>query len=168
MEMFLRLPEPVRAALRSHGADRPLARTELDDGGWAFASRTALIVTGGGEVTLDREWCDVDRATADPESGTITVEWVDGGAPLVLHLTAKGRTSFPQMLRERVQWSVVHAAPVNLPDGRSARVAVRRRANGDMFSQVVGGADLDLNDPAVAAAVDAAEARARSAVGLPM
>ncbi|RPF20682.1 hypothetical protein EDD34_1279 [Myceligenerans xiligouense] len=165
----MRLPDAVRTALREHGTDRPLARTELDDGGWAFASRTTLIVTsGGGEVTVDREWCDVDRATADPETGTITVEWVDGGAPLVLRLAPKGRASFPQALRERVQWSVVHAAPVNLPDGRSARVAVRRRANGDMFSQVVGGADLDLSDPVVAAAVDAAESRARSAVGLPM
>ncbi|MBO0608010.1 hypothetical protein J0911_03100 [Myceligenerans salitolerans] len=165
--MFLRLPEAVRAALREHGTDRPLARAELGDGGWAVASRSALVVESGGEVTVDREWCDVDRATADPESATITVEWVDGGPPLVLRLVTRGRSSFPQTLRERVQWSVVHAAPVNLPGGRSARVAVRRRANGEMFSQVVGGADLDLSDPSVAAAVDAAEARARSAVGLP-
>lgn len=164
----MRLPEAVRTALREHGGDRPLARAELDGGDWAFASRAALLVASGGEVTVDREWCDVDRASADPESGTITVEWVDGGAPLVLRLASQGRASFPQALRERVQWSVVHAAPVNLPGGRSARVAVRRRANGDMFSQVVGGADLDLSDPEVAAAVDAAEARARSTVGLPV
>ncbi|MBL0888461.1 hypothetical protein HGK34_19610 [Myceligenerans sp. I2] len=166
--MFTHLPAAVRDTLREHGADRPLARTELDDGGWAFASRAALIVTTGGDVTVDREWCDVDRAAADPASGTITVEWVDGGAPLVLRPRTGTSTSFPQALRERVQWSVVHSAPVNLPGGRSARVAVRRRANGELFSQVVGGADLDLSDPAVAAAVDAAESRARSAVGLPV
>lgn len=164
----MRLPEPVRSALREHGADRALARTELDGGGWAVASRAALLVLTGGEVVVDREWCDVDRAAADPESGTITVEWVDGAAPLVLRLASTGSRSFPQALRERVQWSVVHAAPVALPDGRSARVAVRRKADGTMFSQVVGGADLDLSDPGVAAVVDAAEARARSAVGLPV
>ncbi|GAB4084714.1 hypothetical protein GCM10028784_13440 [Myceligenerans cantabricum] len=168
MGMFLRLPDAVRTALRTHGADRPLAGTELDGGGWAVASRAALVVTAGGDVVVDREWCDVDRAAADPESGTITVEWVDGGAPLVLRLAPGRRSTFPQTLRERVQWSVVHAAPVDLPDGRSARVAVRRRADGEMFSQVVGGGDLDLRDPEVAGAVDAAESRARAAVGLPV
>jgi hypothetical protein len=75
---------------------------------------------------------------------------------------------FAQALRERVQWSVAHAAPVALPGGRTARVAVRRRASGEMFSQVVGEAGLDLSDPEIARVVDAAESRARAAVGLPM
>lgn len=166
MGFFSRLPDEVRRALRATGDGRPLATTEID-GGWAYVTPAALLVTTSGEVTVQREWCDVDRAAADPESGTITVQWVDGAEPLVLELATDRPTTFPQALRERVQWSVVHAAPVSLSDGRSARVAVRRRANGELFSQVVGGGDLDLTDPATAAAVDAAEANARSAVGLP-
>lgn len=167
MGLFTRLPDDVARALRASGTGKPLARAELTEG-WAFASRGELVVVEGDAVVVQREWCDVDRAAADPETGTITVEWVDGGAPLVLPLAPGARTTFPQTLRERVQWSVIHAAPVDLPRGRSARVAVRRRADGEMFSQVVGGADLDLADPGVAAAVDEAESRARSAVGLPV
>jgi hypothetical protein len=73
----------------------------------------------------------------------------------------------PQVLRERVQWSVVLAEPVKLPGGRSARVAVRRRADGELFSQVIGGADVDLTNPDIADVIDAAEARVRNAAGLP-
>ncbi|MBA8809337.1 hypothetical protein [Promicromonospora sukumoe] len=51
--------------------------------------------------------------------------------------------------------------------GRSARVAVRRRADGELFSQVIGGRGVDLSDPEAARALDAAEARVRSAAGLP-
>lgn len=167
MGMFTRLPDVVRRALRTSGGGRPLATAELADG-WAYATPADLLITTDGAVTLHREWSDVDRAVADPESGTITVEWVDGGAPLVLTLATDTRTSFPQTLRERVQWSVVYAAPIELPAGRSARVAVRRRASGELFSQVVGGGDLDMADPAIAAAVHEAEARARGAVGLPL
>ncbi|GAA1867503.1 hypothetical protein [Myceligenerans crystallogenes] len=166
MGLFTRLPDNVGRALRTSGVGRPLARARLA-GGWAFAARSELVVVEAGDVVVRREWCDVDRAAADPETGTITVEWVDGFAPLVLRLVPGVPTTFPQTLRERVQWSVVHAAPVELPQGRSARVAIRRRADGEMFSQVVGGADLNLADPGVAAAVDAAESAARSAVGLP-
>lgn len=174
----------VRVAVRSHRTDSVLARAALvtsSGEAWAFATRAELLVVsalegtsendgaesrGAPSVVVHREWSDVDRATYDMESNVIRVHWVDGDEPTPLTLDGR-RSVLPQVLRERVQWSVVLAEPVKLPGGRSARVAVRRRANGDLFSQVIGGRDVDLADPEVAGVIDAAEARVRNAAGLP-
>lgn len=167
-----RLPDDVRRALRAQGADTPLAQAALTDGSWAVATRAALAVTSltdvpGSDrtVVVHRPWCDVDRASF--EADVLTVEWVDWEPMLRLPLEPEQRTSLPQVVRERVQWSVVHAEPVSLAGGRSARVAVRRTADGEIFSQAIAGPGVDLDDPAVADVIDAAEARVRNAAGLP-
>ncbi len=174
----------VRRAVRSHRTDSVLAQAALVTSAgeaWAFATRAELLLIsapesasgqgdaesrGAPSVVVHREWADVDRATYDTESNVIRVHWVDGDEPTPLTLDGR-RSVLPQVLRERVQWSVVLAEPVKLPGGRSARVAVRRRADGALFSQVIGGRDVDLADPSTAEAIDAAEARVRSAAGLP-
>ena len=51
--------------------------------------------------------------------------------------------------------------------GRDVKVAVRRTADGRLFSQAVAGTGVDLDDPRVARVVDATESRVRGASGLP-
>jgi hypothetical protein len=173
----------VRRTVRSHRTAPVLAQAALVTStgeAWAFATRAELLMIsapeavsgqddesrGAPSVVVQREWSDVDRATYDTESNVIQVHWVDSDEATPLPLDGR-RSVLPQVLRERVQWSVVLAEPVKLPGGRSARVAVRRRADGELFSQVIGGGDVDLADPGTAGAIDAAEARVRSAAGLP-
>ncbi|CPU65801.1 Uncharacterised protein [Mycobacteroides abscessus] len=67
-----------------------------------------------------------------------------------------------------MQSSVVLSETVTFAAGLTARVAVRRDADGELFSQVVADPGLDLTDPEVGARVDAAEGRVRSASGLPL
>lgn len=163
------LPDPVRRALDVPADDRVLASAELTDGSWAVATRTELLTSdAAGETVARRPWSDVDRAGYVPETATITVSWVDGGAPLVLHLADARRTSLAQTLRERVQSSVVLSETVTFAAGLTARVAVRRDGDGELFSQVVADPGVDLTDPEVTARVDAAEGRVRSASGLPL
>ena len=175
----------VRRAARSHGTGSVLAQSALVTSSgevWAFATRAELLViaasgsagNGGGadeergapDVVVHREWCDVDRATFDPDANVIRVHWVDDAEPTLLTLDAR-RTVLPQVLRERVQWSVVLAETVRLPHGQTARVAVRRRLDGTLFSQVIGDAGVDMTDPDTLSKVDDAEARVRNAAGLP-
>ncbi|PUB26998.1 hypothetical protein C8K30_105228 [Promicromonospora sp. AC04] len=182
---FGRRPQKaVRRTVRSHRTDSVLAQAPLVTSAgeaWVFATRAELLLIsapeaasaqgdaesrGAPSVVVHREWADVDRATYDTESNVIRVHWVDGDEPTPLTLDGR-RSVLPQVLRERVQWSVVLAEPVKLPGGRSARVAVRRRADGELFSQVIGGREVDLTDPGTAEAIDAAEARVRNAAGLP-
>jgi hypothetical protein len=168
MPLFSRrapLPPDVRARLALVKGDRVLAAAPLVDG-WAIASRLALHVAGTGADVERRPWADVDRAVLDPDSATITVHWVDGGRR-ELRLADEHQRTFPGTLHERVQSSVVHSETVDLPGGGRVRVALRRDEQGALFSQVIGDGRSDLTDPGVAARVDAAEARVRSAAGLP-
>lgn len=178
MGFFTRRPTTaLRHALHAHRTDSVLAQAPLvtsSGEAWAVATRAELLLASAPgapeEAAVDvvrREWAEVDRATYDTESNVIRVHWVDGGDPTPLPLDGR-RSALPQVLRERVQWSVVLAEPVRLPGGGSARVAVRRRVDGELFSQVIGRGEVDLSDPEVAGAIDAAEARVRNAAGLPV
>ncbi|WP_258723619.1 hypothetical protein [Cellulomonas sp. NS3] len=166
MPLFSRrpsLPAPIRAQLTLPPGDRVLVATELVGGGWAAATRRALYVV---DPTLERRpWADVDRATLDAETSTLTVRWVTGTSQ-ALALTGAGAPPFAQVLRERVQSSVVHSETVPVKGAGEIRVALRRDEDGELVSQVIGDGTTDLSDPAVAALVDAAERRVRAAAGL--
>lgn len=158
------LPDAYRLRLDLPRGDRALATVELTDGRWAVATRRALYVLT--DDTVERHpWPDVDRANLTVETATVTVHRVDGTSQ-DLPLAERGAPTFARTLRERVQASVVHAETVALPAGRTVRVAVRHDEDGSLFSQVIGDAAVDLEDPAVAALVDAAELRVRRAAGL--
>jgi hypothetical protein len=185
------LPDDVRARLAIAAGERILAWGELRDGGWAAATPGAIHVDATPDAPdaaaapdavdsaerldaadsaanqpLCRPWCDVDRASFDPKHGTITLRWVDGSAPMTARPIEPARSRLPQVVRERVEWSVVLSEAIDLPGGRAARVAVRRTLDGPMFSQALAGPGVDLDDPAVAPVVDAAERRLRAQAGL--
>jgi bifunctional DNA-binding transcriptional regulator/antitoxin component of YhaV-PrlF toxin-antitoxin module len=161
----LTLPAAIRNRLDLPSGDRVLVAAELADGRWAAAARRSLYVAGAEGEVERRPWSDVDRASLAPETSTITVNWIDGTRE-ELTLADPRAAPFARALRERVQSSVVHSEIVTLPGGGEVRVALRRDENGRLLSQVIGSAGLDLADPYVAARVDAAEARVRSAAGL--
>lgn len=159
------LPDDVRRHLDRR--DRVLAVAPLrSDAGWAVATEAELLVVHGDKAQR-RPWCDVDTASFDPRHGVVTVVWVDDAPDLAVRVAEPSKTRLPQVVRERVEWSVVLGEEVPLPEGRSARVAVRRELSGPLFSQVVAGPGVDLDNPEVARLVDAAEQRVRSAAGLP-
>ncbi|PZR53702.1 hypothetical protein DNL40_06115 [Xylanimonas oleitrophica] len=164
-----RLPDDVLRRLDLSRADKVLAAAPLGAGGWTVATTAELIVTDAQDaVVVRRPWADVDRAAYDPQREVVTVEWVDAAPDLHVAAVDPERAALPQVVRERVQWSVVLAEDVPLPGDRSARVAVRRTADGTLFSQALAGPGVDLADPQVALLVDAAEGRVRAAAGMPL
>ena len=162
-----RLPSADRTRLDLRPGDAVLVSTELSDGRWAVASRSALHLVGPDGPAARHPWSDVDHGSLDPETRTMTLRWVWGTSEQLVFAEVPGSNAFSQTFRERVQQSVVHAAAVVLPRGQRARVVLRRDEDGTLFTQVLGDATIDLSDPAVAAAVDAAEDVVRDAVGLP-
>lgn len=163
------LPDDVRAALDLARGERVLASGRLTDG-WAVATTRGLAVVPGGDAgagdPLRRAWTDVSTGRLDPDAETLTVEWVDGAAPTVLHLADARDLRFPAAFRQCVDSSVVHSEAVTLADRLVVRVVLRRDGDGGLFTQVMGPGTVDLTDPATADAVDAAEARVREAAGL--
>jgi hypothetical protein len=160
-----RLPDDVREQLGIPRRGRVLASGRLTDG-WAAATLPALHVAREGAEPLRREWYLVDGARLDVESATLTVTWVDGLPPTDLPLAEDAGVALPRAVHNLVQRSVVHREVVTLPSGVPVRVALRRTADGELLTQVIGTGEVDLTDPATAAVVDAAEARVREAAGL--
>ena len=184
MPLFSRrptLPAQIRTSLDLRHGDNVLAVAALNDGAWVVASRQALHVappsrsevpstapgTGPVPTVARHAWSEVDRATLDPESSELTVHWITGGSECLRLADPTRSIRFAQVLRERVQASVVHSEVVSLSAGRVIKVALRRDEEGQLLSQVIGDGRTDLSDPAVAALVDAAERRVRGAAGLP-
>lgn len=158
------LPDDVRARLDLTAREKVLAHARLT-GGWAVATTYGLAVVPDDGEGLRRPWTSVGTARLDGETATLTVEWMDA-EPTALHLADAAATRFPATLRHCVDASVVHSERVDLPGRTVVQVALRRGADGDLFTQVIGPAGVDLDDPATAAAVDAAEHRVREAAGL--
>ncbi|MCV2393869.1 hypothetical protein OEB99_06075 [Actinotalea sp. M2MS4P-6] len=162
MRRPLFVPEDVRDALGLTG--HALAFAHLVDDGWAAATRTGLhVLPVPGEDVIERAWTDVDGASLD-EEGVLTVRWVDGTAPTTI--VVEGRSRLARVVHERVQASVVLAEKVPVPGDRNLRVALRRSPDGALFTQVIGNGRVDLTDPRVTEAIDAAEGRIREAAGL--
>lgn len=160
-----RLPDPLRRALDLHH-DALLAAAPLRDGRWVVTSRRALHLVGD-DSPVRSPWADVDRATLDAETRTLTVHWVSGARTALVLADDVDAWDLVQSLRERVQQSVVHVEHVAVPGGRPpVRVALRRDDDGSLFTQVVGDGTVDLQDPAVARRVAQAEAHVRAEAGL--
>ncbi len=137
-----------------------------DPADWAIATMNHVIILRDG-AAMGRQWCDVDRAALDPLTANLTIMWADASPVSTLKLADIKDPKFAAMLHDRVQASVILAETVHLPHKQSARVAVRRDASGQLFSQVIGPGTIRLDDPQTVALVDAAESRIRDACGLP-
>ncbi|MBO0900034.1 hypothetical protein J1G42_09460 [Cellulomonas sp. zg-ZUI222] len=158
-----RLPDDLRRALDLR-SDAILASTPLDDGRWAVATRRALHVVGPSGAART-PWADVDRGALDAESRTLTVHWVNGARTDLVLASDVDAWDLVQTFRERVQQSVVHVEHVPV-GATTVRVALRRDEHGDLFTQVIGDAAVDLADPAMVRRLADAEARVRAEAGL--
>ena len=165
-----RPPAAVVARLDLPHGDAVLAGVALAGGGWALASRRAFHLLADDETASDAvtAWCDVDRGVLDPATRTLTVWWVSGARRALTLPDDADAQQFARTFRDCVQQSVVHAVTVTLPGGAHAQVALRRDPQGELFTQTLGSSDeVDVADPAVAAALAKAEAAVREAAGLP-
>lgn len=133
----------------------------------AFATTQRFVVLDDAQETvIDRRWLEVDTGTWRAEDSTLHVTWVGESTPWRIVVDGDPRP-FLEAFRERVQASVVVTSEVAAPGGGSGRVAVRRDfGGGALVVQRVLGRATAPGDPEVAAALDAAEADLREAVGL--
>ncbi len=142
----------------SRSGDRLLAWSSLVGGGAAAATIKHLRIVTPRGTKIFRPWLEVDHAVWEQESRTLVIWWVDSRRTTPLEIQDDvGR--LPEVIRERVQASVVLTASVPLPNGRAGRVALRRDPDGALVAQslVPPGVKQEAPDvaPLLAAAVDA-------------
>lgn len=133
----------------------------------ASSAGASGATTSGVERILRRRWLSVDAAAWEPETATLTVTWVDGRRAGQWSFTGQ-ETLLPELVRERVQASVVLSTRLNLGDRRTGRVAIRQDfATRELIPQTILGRYARADDPEVQGHVQAALAHLRDQVGLP-
>lgn len=156
-----RVPPHVRAVVD----DPVIVAAEVDGARWLVLTRAEVVLVGDDGAIWRHPWHEVERGEWDGESHTLTVHWVGDRSPAALTTVAEHPRTLPLAFRERVDASVVHVESERARGGGTLRAAVRRTADGELFTQVIAvgrirpGPDLD-------AQVDALEARVRDAVGM--
>jgi hypothetical protein len=159
------MPADAAEALGLSGSDRVLAWSLLAGGGAAAAMADGLrIVTPRGKL-ISREWLDVDHAAWDQDSAMLAIWWVGSRQTTPLEIVDdEGR--LPEVVRERVQASVVLSSDVALPGGRSAKVALRRGTDGRLVTQNVLPPGVKADAAGVAQRLEKAAAELRSEAGM--
>ena len=168
------LPPPITAALELAKGERVLAFGVDDNtGGYVLATTFALVVvpsnaqTSNPERTVRRPWLFVDAGSWEPDAATLTVTWTDG-ARAGQWFFCDQPTLLPEIVRERVQASVVIGTRLNLGDRRTGRVVIRQDfETRELIAQTILGRHTRADDPEVQAHVEAALAHLRDQVGLP-
>jgi hypothetical protein len=159
------LPADVVAVLGDRAAAVLSLAHDVRSGADVVATTTHVYAVAEGSVVLERPWHMVDTGSWDDEKRLLTVQWVDRAPATVWELEELG--TFPQVLRERVQASVVLADEVDLGPKRKARVVVRKElATGALLSQTILGKGVRSTDPGVREETGAALDRLREQVGL--
>ncbi|WP_460664167.1 hypothetical protein [Kribbella swartbergensis] len=155
------LTESVTAASKHAGKEDILAAVQLTDGTWVAGTRAAVYLPTDTPGSVRRVgWEQIERAGWDSEASVMHIyETTDFGTPLratELKIDDPGR--FGQLLRERVDASIVVQRHVPLAGKRGVRI-VGRRNPADTDAPVTWNFVLDKGlEPTQPGLVDAAEA----------
>lgn len=131
---------------------------------WLFADPSGLIRRDS-EVTR-WEWHEVQQIGWDRDTDTLSVTWPDPGkAPLLLkNPESTMLKSFGDHARVYLQKSQIYTQFSTLPSGTKVRIAVRAKADGSRFSEVVAFGALAPSD---LSALSSLESQVRDMAGLP-
>lgn len=160
------VPAEVASALGERATDVLSVVRDVRTTAYVVATKTHVYAVRNSSVDLDRPWHMVDTGTWEDETARLTVTWVDRAAASVWDLGEDPGT-FPQVLRERVQATVVLADEVAVGAKRRARVVIRKDlATGALMGQTLLGRGVRSSDPGVHEQTRAALDRLREQVGL--
>jgi hypothetical protein len=158
------LPAEAAAAMELDPAERVLAWSALVGGGFAVATVDGLrLVTPQGR-RIARPWTEVDHAAWNPDAQTIAVWFV--GSRSTVPLEVEDGTWLAQVLRDRVDASVLLTTEIGLSGGGTVRLALRRTPDGAVVDQVVPPPGIDPSDPELAPLIRQGFAALRAEAGL--
>lgn len=160
------LPPGVRSGLVRLDGERVLAAAPLVDQRWLVGTTRALHVVDSQGAGERHGWDQVVSATWSDTASMLQVTWADSARRLEVEL-AGGAGFLPEVIRERVEASVVVSRRVSAGGRRGVQVAVRRVAPGaELTTQVVADRGVDLAEPELAARVAAELADLQEQTGM--
>ncbi len=162
-----RLPGAVIAMLRIEPGERVVAwgsspGADATQTMFAAATDKALYL----QATGDRlPWDRISKATWDDPVLELVVA-AEGGQSRLLRLDVEDARDLPAAVHDRVTASVLISERVDLGNGAGALMVARRTDDDEVRWTVVFDSGLDVADPALRAAADAALARLRETLGI--
>jgi hypothetical protein len=161
-----RVPHDVLERAGLPRRTRVLASGRATDGTWLLGLADRLVLVGGHDAR-SLTWDEVQAADWDDESGRLRVTEVGSfGEVRPRHdFFLEDQSLLLQLVRERVQSSVVLQRKVAVRKKRGFTVIGRRRADGSIAWMVEYDAGIDPDDAEVRTRVDDALAVARNDVG---
>ncbi|HET6989558.1 MAG TPA: hypothetical protein VFI00_23220 [Kribbella sp.] len=161
------------ASRRSSGAkDDILAAVQLTDGHWVAGTRAAVYLPIDASDALRRVgWEKIERAGWDSEASVLNIfETTDFGTPLrATELKVDDPGRFGQLLRERVDASIVVQRHVPLAGKRGVRIIGRRNpasTDAAVTWNLVLDKGLEPDQPGVLDAANAALREVREEFGI--
>lgn len=159
MGLFRKVPPEVAALVGER--ERVLAWSELAPTGWLVATDASLHIT---EPPVNARWVGVLGASWDDPM--LDVSLLTDGRPAVVQVEPVDARSVPQVVRERIEQSLMVEKHVPLVGSRGVRFLARRDPVSDeVFWQRLPDPGVDLCDPQLAAAADRAEAELKLIYG---
>jgi hypothetical protein len=160
------LPDHVSRVVQG----KVLAAAEAEDGTWLVATRDAWCAVTPDGVAEVLPWERVHRADWDQDNAVLRVERVeDYGAPVSPRSwTVPEPGPLVDVLRERVTASVLMQRRIEVDKRRGFSIIARRPPStpGEVTWAYELDAGVDPDDPAVAAAAEAALREAQESLGL--
>lgn len=130
---------------------------------FAAATDKALYLQATGDrLTWDR----ITKATWNDPLLELVVAGEDGGQPRLLRLAVEDARDLPAAVHDRVTASVLVSERVDLGNGAGALMVARRTDDDEVRWTVMFDSGLDVSDPALREAADAALVRLREALGI--
>jgi hypothetical protein len=154
------------------GKDDILAAVQLTDGNWVAGTRSAVYLPADSPGAVRRVgWEKIERAGWDSEASVLNVfETTDFGTPLgVTELKVDDPGRFGQLLRERVDASIVVQRHVPLAGKRGVRIVGRRNpstTDAAVTWNFVLDKGLEPDQPGVVDAAEAALKEVRDEFGI--
>ena len=168
------LTESVTVASRQSpgGKEDILAAVRLSDGRWVAGTRAALYLpTDSAEAVRRVGWEKIERASWDSDASVLHVyETTDFGTPLrSIDLKVEDPHRFGQLLRERVDASIIVQRHVPLSGKRGVRIVARRNpasTDAPVSWNLVLDKGLEPDQPGVVDAAEAALEEVREEFGI--
>lgn len=153
---------PPAVAQMIGAGERALAWSPLDDEGWVVATDKRLRATN---PVLDVSWVDVIGAGWDSPLLTVRL-WSPGGVDHVVLSVEEGRT-LPQVVRERVEETLLVQTKVPVDGAKGVRFLARRvPGTGETLWQHIADPGVNIDDPRVRARIDAAQQQLHELFGV--
>ena len=160
------LPAAARADLGLTPRERVLTAAQLADGRWVAATTTALLVTTAAGPER-HGWESVDSAVWAEGASMLQITWVGSSRSTLLEF-AGSAGYLPEVVRERVEASVVLSRKISVRGSQGVKIAVRRSGpGGGLITQVVPDRGVRIDEPEVAARIAFELADLRDATGMP-